>query len=98
MNSFKLLVSQAQNINKYKKLRTKFAKCCANIYFNKQCLYSKVIPNFVQLKFPNTSSASRSATKKMQTMRLKDENKFLHKKKEQLNRELYRSHIQAANE
>ena len=81
MTSFKLLVSQAQNINQYKNSRTKVAKCCANIYFNEQCLYKKVVPMYAQLKIPNTSPASRSTAQKMQTIRVKEEIKFLHKKK-----------------
>jgi len=98
MTSFKLLASQAQNINQYKNLRTKVAKCCANIYFNKLYLYNKVVPKYAQLKIPKTSPASRSTAQKMLTMRIKEEIKFLHKKKEQLNRKLYRRHLQAAQE
>jgi len=64
MTSFKLLSSQAQNINQYKNLRTKVAKCCANVGFNKQCLYSKVVPKYAQLKIPNTSPASHSTAPK----------------------------------
>ena len=48
MTSFKLFASQAQNINQYKNLRTKVAKCCANIYFNKQCIQNKVVPKYAQ--------------------------------------------------
>jgi hypothetical protein len=38
------LASQARSINQYKNLRTKVMKCCANIYFNQQCLVKKIIP------------------------------------------------------
>jgi len=82
MTSFKLLASQDQNINQYKNLITKVVKCCANIYFNKRYLYNKVVPKYAQLKITNTSPASHSTAQKMQTMRIKEEIKFLHKKKE----------------
>ena len=59
MTSFKLLASQAQSINQYKNLRTKVAKCCDNIFFNKQCLYNNVIPKYAQVKVPNTRSVNK---------------------------------------
>jgi len=79
-------------------LRTKVAKCSANIYFNKQCLQNKVTPKYAQIKVPNTSPASQITTQKARTLRIKEELRFLHKKKEILNRELYRSHLQVAQE
>jgi hypothetical protein len=57
-----------------------------------------VIPKYAQINVPNTSPASHNTAKKIQTIRVKDEIKFLYKEKEQLNLELYRCHIQAANE
>ena len=38
MASIKFIASQARTIFQYKNTRTKVLKCCANIYFNKQCL------------------------------------------------------------
>jgi hypothetical protein len=98
MLKVKLLASQALTINRYKDLRTKIAKCSANICFNKQCLTKKVIPKYAQIKIPNTSPASKNTTKKVQMIRIKEEIKFLYKKKEQLNIDLYKSRIEAANE
>ena len=49
-------------------------------------------------KVPNTSPASQSTAQKARVMRIKEELKFLHKKKEMLNRELYRRHLQVAQE
>jgi len=97
MTSFRLLASQIRNINQYKNL-SKVAKCYANIYFNKQCLYNKVVPKYAQLKIPNTQPASCNTVQKMKNMRIKEEIKFLHKKKKQFNCELYRCHLQAAQE
>ena len=98
MTSFRLIASQAKAINQFKNLRTKVAKCSANIYFNQQCLHNKIIPKYAQLKVPNTSPASQSIAQKARIMRIKGELKFLHKKQEMLNRELYRHHLQVAQE
>ena len=38
MASFKFIACQAGSNTHYKNLRTKVMKCCANIYFNGQCL------------------------------------------------------------
>ena len=51
MTTFKVLASQAKTINRYKNLRTKVAKCCANIYCNKPCLSKKVNPKYAHV-FP----------------------------------------------
>jgi len=46
MAPVKLLASPAHSVNTYKNLRTKVMKCCANIYFNWQCLDKKMIPKY----------------------------------------------------
>ena len=46
MAPIKILASQAHSVNLYKKLRTKVMKCCANIYFNRECLSKKIIPKY----------------------------------------------------
>jgi len=48
MPSFKLIASQAKYIRLYKNLRVKVQRCCANIYFNRQCLKQGVIPTLSQ--------------------------------------------------
>jgi len=81
MNNIKLLASKAHLVNRYKNTRSKLQKCWANIYFNKQCLAKKIIPNYVNIKIANTSPAALVTTKKAQITRIKDEIKFLYKKK-----------------
>ena len=98
MSNYKLLASQAQLINRYKNTRSKLLKCCANIYFNKQCLVKQITPTYVNIRVANTSPAALVTTKKAQTIRIKDEIKFLHMKKEKLNKELYNTHLRAAQE
>jgi predicted RNase H-like nuclease (RuvC/YqgF family) len=98
MAPIKTLASQAKSINSYKNLRTKVMKCCANIYFTRQCLIKKVIPKYAKIKIPYTSPATNITQKKTQIMRLKDEIKFLYMKKEKLKNELYRIQLKAAHE
>jgi len=50
MASIKFTVSQAKSINQYKNLRTKIMKCCANIYFNRQCLKKEIDPKYANIK------------------------------------------------
>ena len=98
MNNIKLLASQAHLVNRYKNTRSKLQKCCANIYFNKQCLAKKTVPNYVNIKIANTLPAALVTTKKAQITCVKDKMKFLYKKKEKLNHELYKIHLRMAQE
>jgi len=77
MASIKFIASQACTVNQYKNIRLKVLKCCANIYFNKQCLIKKITPSYAKLKLPHTSPATIVTQKKAQVMRVKDEIKFL---------------------
>ena len=79
-------------------LRTKVQNCCANICFNQQCLKLGVIPKYAQIKVRYTSPASTTTQKKMQTTRIREEVKFLYKKKDKLKEMLYKTHLQAASE
>ena len=45
-----------------------------------------------------TSPASQMTQKEVHIIRIKDEIKFLHKKKQKLNRDLYNAHLKAAQE
>jgi hypothetical protein len=73
-------------------------KCNANIFFNKQCLSRKITPKYADIKVPITSKAAHITRTKVTTTRIKDEIKFLYRKKDTLNRALYQAHLQAAQE
>ena len=98
MAPIKTLASQAHSINLYKNIRTKVMNCCANTYFNRQRLIKKVFPKYANLKITYTFPATHITQKKIHTIRLKDEIKFLYKKKEKLNNDLYNTHLKAAQE
>jgi hypothetical protein len=63
-------------------------KCCVNLYFNRQCLVKKLIPKYANIKVPNTSPAADYTSKKVCNIRIKDEIKFLYKKKQQLKKKM----------
>jgi len=72
----KLIASQARTVNLYKNLRSKLLKCCANIYFNKQCLRKKIVPKYVNIKVANTFPAAQTTMKKGQLIRIKETTKY----------------------
>jgi flagella basal body P-ring formation protein FlgA len=97
IKKIRLIASQAQTINNYKNRKMKLLLCCANIYFNKQYLTQNLIPTYAKIKVANTSTAAKLTQRKTQILRIKDEIRFLYKKKLQLNKQLYHSHLTAAN-
>ena len=95
MTSIKFEASQARCINQYKNLRIEVLKFCANIYFNRQCLKQGIVPKYAKIKIAYTSPASIVTQK---TTRVTDYIKCLYKKKDMLNKSLYKVHLQAALE
>jgi hypothetical protein len=57
-----------------------------------------VIPAYARVNIPHTSPASVTSQNKAQTMCIKDEIKFLYKKKEKFYSELYTVHMRAETE
>jgi hypothetical protein len=55
MQPIKFIADQAKSINQFKNIRIKFLKCCANIYFNRQCQKLGIIPKYANIKVPHTS-------------------------------------------
>ena len=69
----KFVASQARTVNQYKNIRTEVLKCCANIYFNKQCLVKKIVHNYATINVPHTSPAKPVTRKKIHFIRIEDE-------------------------
>jgi hypothetical protein len=67
-------------------------------FFNKQCLNKNIVPNYANIKIPTTSHTAYTTQKKISSIRIEDEIKFLHMKKDKLNKQLYQIHLQAAQE
>jgi hypothetical protein len=98
MAFIKFIASQAHTTNQYKNTRTKVLKFWANIYFNQQCLTKKIVPNYANIKILHTSPATQVTQKKVHITRIKDEIKFLYRKKQKLNNDLYKIHLKPAQE
>ena len=94
----KFVAGQAHSIHIYKNIKEKVQRCCASIYFNQQCLHLGVTPKYANIKVPFTSPASKTTQKKSQVLRIKTEIKFLYSKKDKLNAQLYKAHLNAAQE
>ena len=71
MASIKFIVSQARTIFQYRTTRIKVLKCCANIYYNKQCLKKKIVPRYADIKLLNISPFARNIQKKVHSMRIR---------------------------
>ena len=72
MSSIKIEhASQATRIYQYKNIKRNILKCCANIYFNKQCLKHKLTPNYTKIHLPHTSPAAVCTQRKISKIRIK---------------------------
>jgi hypothetical protein len=60
--------------------------------------YRVSIPKYANIIVPATPKAAHTAQRKVSLIRMKDEIKFLYIKKEQLNKELYKTHLRVAHE
>ena len=50
MVSVKFRASQPRSIYQYRDLRIKVLKCCADIFFNRQCLTKKIVLNYADTR------------------------------------------------
>ena len=97
MTHLKIVNASRGSIHKYEDLKRKLYKCNANIHFNKQCLKKQLTPSYANIKVPNTSPAHKYTQHKITNIRIKDEIRFLHSKKQKLNLQIYHLHISLAN-
>jgi len=68
--------------HRFESLKRKLYNCNASIYFNRQCLKRKLTTTYAKIKIPNTSPACKHTQHKVTIMRIKDEIKYLHTKKQ----------------
>jgi hypothetical protein len=57
----------------------------------------KLTPNYAKIKIPSRSPAAKHTLRKAHTIRIKDELRFLHIKKQQLNHQLFKLHLSPGN-
>jgi hypothetical protein len=85
------------SIRRYENLKRKLYNCNASIYVNEQCLKRRLIPSYARIKTPNTSPAHRDTQQKIPNMRIKDEIRYLHSKKQRLHLQIYHLHLYLAH-
>ena len=97
MTHIKIIGASQSLIHQFENLKRKLYNCNASIYFNKKCLNKRLTPLYAQIKIPNTSPVHKYTQQKVPKLRIKDEIKFLHCKKQKLNSEIYQLHLKLAN-
>jgi len=97
MTHLKIMNASQGPIHRFESLKRKLYNCIASIYFNRQCLKRKLTPAYAKIKIPNTSPACKHTQHKVTTMRIKDEIKYLHTKKQELNANTYQLHLNLAH-
>ena len=93
MTHIKIMNSSLGTIQKYVDLKRMLYKCNASIYFNRQYLKQHITPSYANIRIPNTSLAHKYTQRKIPTIRITDEIRYLHAKKQQLNIQIYHLHI-----
>jgi hypothetical protein len=97
MTRIKIINAGQGAIHEYENTKRKLLLCNANIYFNKQCQHKRLVPNYTKIRIPGNTPATTSMARKARQLRIKEELKFLHKKKQYLNGKLYQIHLMLAN-
>ena len=86
---------QAKGIHKYKNTKKKLYKCNAAIWYNKTCRLRKITPGYINIKINGNTQCKK--TKKAATyLCINQEIKFLYTKKQKLNEQLYKLHLECA--
>lgn len=90
------IASHAKLAFEFKSIKLRLSNTIENIKFNKTCLNLQVIPNYVQVKI-NTKTIPAIKTKQFaEEFWIRNEIKFLYKKKDMLNTLLYNKHLELA--
>lgn len=90
----KLDACQAELVFKYKNIKTKLLLASENIRFNKKCLHENITPNLVSVKIRDHSISANRARVLAEKTWLKSEIKLSYARKSELNRQLYKTHLE----
>jgi hypothetical protein len=80
MRQLKIVTASQGNIHTFEKVKRKILFCNSDIQFNRLCLKKKITPTFATIKLTGKSPAVKSTIGKAQTIRIKEEIKYLYKK------------------
>jgi phosphatidate phosphatase PAH1 len=72
-------------------------KTNAAIWYNKTCRSKHLEPKYIEIKIKGKNEQSANTKQAAVKYRLNQEIKFLYKKKETLNKMMYRTHLEGAN-
>ena len=89
---------QARLNNIYKNTKLKLLKVNAAIWFNKICRERQLKPKYISLKINGRKQQDIRTTTHAVKFRINQEIKFLYKKKQHLNQQLFRMQLQCANQ
>ena len=87
---------QAKEIYHYKTIKTKLYKSNAAIWFNKTCRIKQLTPTYISVRVNGNNSESEKTRKIAICHRINQELKFQYAKKQQLNEQLYKTHLECA--
>ena len=97
MKDLKLIeASQAKLVNRYINTKRKLLTTNAHIWFNRTCQNKNITPRYANLKLKGSNNATKLTQKQLIKIRINNELKFLYIKKQNINNQLYKSHLENA--
>ena len=93
MPLLKFMNASQSFIHKFTNLKRELYNLNVNITFNRKCLKKKLTPTYAKIKIPNTSPATNFTQQKLTNIKIKEERKYLHAKKQKLNTQIYHLHL-----
>jgi len=87
---------QASQIYQYKKIKIKLYKNNAAIWYNKTCRFKQLIPTYTNIRINGNNPRCQRTKNAAIRYRINQELKFKYAKKQQLNEQLYRIHLECA--
>jgi hypothetical protein len=86
---------QARQLYNFKNTKSKLLRTNAAIWFNKMCRIRQLKPNYINTKINGQKQQERRTTAQAIRYRINQEIKFLYRKKQQLNKQLYIEHLKS---
>jgi hypothetical protein len=90
------IAKQAKQIFHYKKIKIKLYKNNVAIWFNKTCRIKQLTPNYIKIRINGNSTRAQRTENIAIRHRINQELRFLSIKKQKLNKQLYRIHLECA--
>ena len=88
---------QAKIFNNYQNTRLKLLKTNAAIWFNRMCKIKQLKRNYIHFRTNRKTPQDIKTVSQAIQYRITQKIKFLHKKKQNLNSQLYRIHLKCAD-